>query len=57
MREMVQGQSSEREDSAQDEKTEAATPVDDWEIEEILSRYDQVSERGGTRSGGTTACH
>lgn len=32
-------------------------PVDDWEIEEVVARFDRVSERGGTKGGGSTSCH
>lgn len=45
-----------------DDEVEAADarpvePVDDWEIEEVVARFDRVSERGGTKSHGSTGCH
>jgi hypothetical protein len=46
-----------------DDEVEASTseqavqPVDDWEIEEVVARFDRVSERGGTKGGGSTSCH
>jgi hypothetical protein len=47
--------SEQRADLATDEP--ADQPVDDWEIEEIISRYERSSEGGQTRAGGTTSCH
>lgn len=37
--------------------TTAAEGADDWEIEEIVARFDRVSESQPTRSGGSTGCH
>lgn len=48
-----------RRGSAVDENIEArsAEQVDDWEIEEVVARFDRVSERHATRTGGSTGCH
>ncbi len=34
-----------------------STEVDEWEVEEILARFDRAAEGRETRAGGTTSCH
>jgi hypothetical protein len=40
-----------------EEAPAAAAEVDDWEVDEILTRFDRAGEGRDTRAGGTTSCH
>jgi hypothetical protein len=40
--------------TSQTEGTDAAAAAD-WEVEEVLARFDKVGR--DTRAGGTTSCH